>query len=110
MIQRTRWLGWAVIVMCLAACGGDDEPAGSGNAAVDSCNKVCEKTGEKMCPSPIMVTVEQCKQLCAAIVGSAPPACQAESKAEADCQLAQPDICMAEAACRTSADAGSACM
>jgi hypothetical protein len=93
---------------CLAACGSsDDKPAGSASGAVEACSQVCVKQGEKMCPNPFMITVDQCKQLCAAF-GQASAACQAEIKAQSDCQLMQSDICMSEAAC--SGDGGTACM
>jgi hypothetical protein len=111
MARTNRWMASVATMMLLAACSGSsDQPASSGSEAVASCNKVCEKQGEKACSGPIMVSVDDCKQLCAGIVSVASPACQAQIKSESDCQLMQPDICTSEDACKTKADAGAACM
>ncbi len=107
MDRKAEWLVVAVIATCSAACGSSsNEPAGSSAAAVDSCNKVCDKEAEKMCPNPFMLTVEQCKQLCAA-VAAASPACQAQLKAKSDCELAADNICMTPESCQGD---GGTCM
>jgi hypothetical protein len=102
----------AATAAALVACSSSssNSPSGTSGSAVDSCNAVCQKQGDKMCPNPLMVTVDQCKQLCGAFVGSASAACQAEIKAQSDCQLMQQDICTSEQACKMNGDAGSACM
>ncbi len=111
MLRTNRWIALAAMTMLVAACSSNsDQPAGSGSDAIASCNKVCDKQGEKMCSGPIMVSVDDCKQLCAAFVNASSPACQAQIKAESDCQLMQSDICTSEDACKTKPDAGSACM
>ena len=102
-----RMAGWMTMAL-IAACSGDDKPAGSTSGAVESCNQVCQKQADKMCPNPFMISVDDCKQLCGAVGSAGSPACQAEIKAQSDCQLMQPDICTAEAAC--SGDGGTACM
>src|SRR5260221_14731037 len=110
MVRKARWTMFATMGIALVACGSDSKPAGSSSGALESCNNVCQKQSDKMCPNAFMVTVDQCKQLCAGVVGASSAACQAEIKAQSDCQLAKPDVCTSEAACTMTGDGGTACM
>ena len=108
MIRKIRWVAWAVMGAALFACSSDDKPAPSGGGAVESCSSVCQKQADQNCPNPFMITADQCKQLCAAVVMAGSDACKAEIKARSDCQLMQQDICKSETAC--AGDGGTACM
>jgi len=113
--KARRWvlaaMGVAAVGAALVACSSSDsKPTGSSGGALESCNNVCQMEGDKMCPNPLMITVALCQQICAAVAMAGSPACQAEIKAQSDCQLAKPDICTSLAACSMTGDAGSACM
>jgi hypothetical protein len=98
----------AAIGAALIGCGSDDDDGGGGSnsAALASCNQVCDKQAGTACA---LLSAQECKEFCSAIMQNVNADCAAKQKAAADCQLAQPDVCET-AACQAEEDAAFACL
>jgi hypothetical protein len=105
-----RSMGFAmlsVLGVLTVGCGGDDSSAGASSSGVTVCGQVCDKQAAQMCPNPLMITVDQCKQICGAF-GQTTADCQAKLGDLSNCELMQPDICSTGVACKPQNDAMTA--
>src|SRR5688500_18405740 len=93
MFQRSReFLACLALTMAAVTGCGDDDDEGETNAAVDSCNRICDAIEEEGCLEVTYPTLEACKDNCDDLLALSPE-CQEASRALDECRLSRTTLC-----------------